>query len=107
MDPPFAQSAGNREDMGKEVVRRHKINIVDVPMNHGRQDFDQLGLGHVFPHTLTRDLIVLAEGALQSTARKKHGSGPSVTAYWGLFSMVGADVSYPQPMGLSAETPST
>jgi hypothetical protein len=61
----------------KEMIRGHKIDVVDVlPEDHVFRFCKQLLHLDGFTETLSRDLKVLAKGAAERAAGEEHGSGP-------------------------------
>jgi hypothetical protein len=61
--------------MGKEVIRRHEIDIVDlIAASHFLDLLGQFVQFYGRPEALMRDLVVLAVDTFQRTPGKKDGA---------------------------------
>jgi hypothetical protein len=71
----FAQQANGTENVREKMVRRNKINVVDMmAFDQFLQITEKFPQSHVRAKALLGDLVVLAERAFERATTEKYGA---------------------------------
>jgi hypothetical protein len=98
------QQSDEFKHIREEMIRGHKIDVVDVlPDDHILHFREQPLQLDGFAETFSRDLKVLAVRATERAAGEEHGSGPVSACQRGFLAEVRAHISHLQSTVLSAE----